>query len=34
MSLETAEKTICGIEFMNIIKRGQVEKMKCTPNVE
>lgn len=26
-SLATAEKTICGIEIMHIVKKGQVEKI-------
>ncbi len=28
-SFETAEKTICGIEVMNMIKKGQVEEIQC-----
>ena len=28
-SFETAEKTICGIEFMHMIRMGQVEGIKC-----
>ena len=28
-SFETAEKTICGIEVMNMIRKGQVEKVQC-----
>jgi len=26
---ETAEKTICGIEIMNMIRKGQVEEIQC-----
>ena len=28
-SFETAEKTICGIEFMHMIRKGQVEGIQC-----
>ncbi len=28
-SFETAEKTICGIEAMNMIRKGQVEEIQC-----
>ena len=28
-SVETAEKTICGIEFMQMIRKGQVEGIQC-----
>ena len=28
-SFETAEKTICGIEIMNMIRKGQVEGIQC-----
>ncbi len=28
-SFETAEKTICGIETMHMIKKGQVEEIQC-----
>jgi len=28
-SFETAEKTICGIEIMNMIRKGQVEDIQC-----
>ncbi|XFO65688.1 hypothetical protein SPSIL_018280 [Sporomusa silvacetica DSM 10669] len=29
-SLETAEKTICGIEIMRMIRKGQVEEIQST----
>ena len=28
-SFETAEKTICGIEAMHMIRKGQVEEFQC-----
>ena len=28
-SLKTAEKTLCGIEMMHMIKKGQIEKIQC-----
>jgi hypothetical protein len=28
-SFETAEKTICGIELMHMISKGQVEEIEC-----
>ena len=28
-SFETAEKTICGIEAMHMIRKGKVEKVQC-----
>ena len=28
-SSETAEKTICGIEVMHMISKGQVEEIQC-----
>ena len=28
-SFETAEKTICGIEIMYMIRKGQVEEIQC-----
>jgi IS6 family transposase len=28
-SFETAEKTICGIEIMHMIRKGQVEEIQC-----
>jgi len=28
-SLETAEKTICGIETMHMIGKGQAEEIEC-----
>ncbi|MBP2644419.1 MAG: family transposase [Firmicutes bacterium] len=28
-SFETAEKTICGIEAMHMIRKGQVEEIQC-----
>ncbi|GMB01106.1 hypothetical protein [Pelosinus sp. IPA-1] len=28
-SFGTAEKTICGIETMHMIKKGQVEEIQC-----
>ena len=28
-SFETAEKTICGIEAMHMIRKGQVEGIRC-----
>ncbi|CAH2213467.1 protein of unknown function [Tepidibacter aestuarii] len=28
-SFETSEKTICGIETMNMIRKGQVEEIQC-----
>jgi transposase-like protein len=31
-SFETAEKTICGIEVMHMIKKGQVEKIQSVPS--
>jgi IS6 family transposase len=31
-SFETAEKTICGIEIMNMIRKGQVEEVRCVPS--
>ena len=32
-SFETAKKTICGIEIMHMIRKGQIEELKCTPKV-
>ena len=29
-NIETAEKTICGIEIMNMIRKGQVGEIQCT----
>jgi len=31
-SLETAEKTICGIETMHMIRKGQVEEIQSAPS--
>ena len=32
---ETAEKTICGIEVMHMIRKGQVEEIQCVlPEIE
>jgi len=31
-SFETAEKTICGIEVMHMIRKGQVEEIQCVPS--
>ncbi len=31
-SFKTAEKTICGIEAMNMIRKGQVEEIQCAPS--
>jgi len=28
-SFEAAEKTLCGIEMLHMIKKGQVEKIQC-----
>ncbi len=28
-SFETAEKTICGIEIMHMIRKGQIEEIQC-----
>ncbi len=28
-SFESAKKTLCGIEMMHMIKKGQVEKIQC-----
>lgn len=28
-SFETAEKTICGIETLHMIRKGQVEEIQC-----
>jgi transposase, IS6 family len=28
-SLKTAEKTICGIEIKHMIRKGQVEEIRC-----
>ena len=34
-SFETAEKTICGIEVMHMIRKGQVEEIQCVlPEIE
>ena len=31
-SFETAEKTICGIETMHMIRKGQVEEIQSVPS--
>ena len=31
-SFEIAEKTICGIEIMHMIRKGQVEEIQCAPS--
>jgi hypothetical protein len=28
-NIETAEKTICGIEIMNMLRKGQVGEIQC-----
>jgi transposase-like protein len=33
-NIETAEKTICGIEIMNMIRKGQVGEFQCALSEE